>query len=76
MTVVERVLDAASGTFGVRLRLPNGKLLLPAGIRCKVQFEMRTAQTNWGAASSAAAITPEVSNVAAPIPALAETRQR
>jgi RND family efflux transporter MFP subunit len=40
--VVDRVLDAASGTFGVRLALPNPELLLPAGIRCKVVFEKDT----------------------------------
>jgi RND family efflux transporter MFP subunit len=40
VTVVDRVLDAASGTFGVRLLLPNPDLLLPAGIPCKVVFEM------------------------------------
>jgi RND family efflux transporter MFP subunit len=40
VTVVDHVLDAASGTFGVRLMLPNSELRLPAGIRCKVQFEM------------------------------------
>jgi multidrug efflux pump subunit AcrA (membrane-fusion protein) len=40
VTVVDRVLDAASGTFGVRLVLPNPDLLLPAGIPCKVVFEM------------------------------------
>lgn len=40
VTVVDRVLDAASGTFGVRLALPNPDLLLPAGIACKVVFEM------------------------------------
>jgi RND family efflux transporter MFP subunit len=40
VTVVDRVLDAASGTFGVRLLLPNPDLLLPAGIPCKVLFEM------------------------------------
>jgi RND family efflux transporter MFP subunit len=39
VTVVDRVVDAASGTFGVRLALPNPDLRLPAGIRCKVQFE-------------------------------------
>jgi RND family efflux transporter MFP subunit len=36
--VVDRVMDAASGTFGVRLTLPNPKLELPAGVRCKVSF--------------------------------------
>jgi RND family efflux transporter MFP subunit len=39
VTVVDRVLDAASGTFGVRLSLPNPELALPAGIRCKVRFD-------------------------------------
>ena len=29
MTVVDRVLDAASSTFGVRLALPNPELALP-----------------------------------------------
>jgi len=32
------VLDAASGTFGVRLLLQNPERGLPAGIRCKVRF--------------------------------------
>jgi len=41
VTVVDRVLDAASGTFGVRLALPNPEQRLPAGIRCKVQFAMQ-----------------------------------
>lgn len=36
VNVVDRVLDAASGTFGVRLELPNPQLKLPAGVRCKV----------------------------------------
>jgi multidrug efflux pump subunit AcrA (membrane-fusion protein) len=46
VTVVDRVLDATSGTFGVRLRLPNPELLLPASIRCKVQFEMHAAEAH------------------------------
>lgn len=37
--VVDRVVDAASGTFGVRLELPNGKRAIPAGVRCKVRFQ-------------------------------------
>jgi RND family efflux transporter MFP subunit len=36
--VVDRVVDAASGTFGVRLELPNRKHVLPAGVRCRVRF--------------------------------------
>jgi multidrug efflux pump subunit AcrA (membrane-fusion protein) len=36
--VVDRVVDAASGTFGVRLELPNHELKLPAGLKCSVRF--------------------------------------
>lgn len=36
--IVDRVVDAASGTFGVRLELPNPKNRLPAGLKCKVIF--------------------------------------
>ena len=38
LTVFDRVLDAASGTFGVRLDLPNKGRAVPAGVRCKAQF--------------------------------------
>lgn len=36
--VVDRVVDAASGTFGVRLELPNPDYSLPAGLKCRVTF--------------------------------------
>ncbi|HWU36332.1 MAG TPA: efflux RND transporter periplasmic adaptor subunit [Candidatus Acidoferrum sp.] len=36
--VVDRVVDAASGTFGVRLELPNPGYRLAAGLKCKVRF--------------------------------------
>ena len=36
--VVDPVVDAASGTFGVRLELPNPGYRLPAGLKCKVRF--------------------------------------
>lgn len=38
VTVVDRVVDAASGTFGVRLELPNPDYRLPAGLKCRVRF--------------------------------------
>jgi membrane fusion protein (multidrug efflux system) len=38
VVIVDRVIDAASGTFGVRLILPNPDYLLPAGLKCKVKF--------------------------------------
>ena len=36
--VVDEVIDAASGTLGVRLELPNPGNRLPAGLKCKVRF--------------------------------------
>ena len=36
--VIDRVLDAASGTFGVRLELRNPERKIPAGIRCRASF--------------------------------------
>ncbi len=39
--VVDRVIDAASGTFGVRLELPNPKYTVPAGLKCKVAFPIK-----------------------------------
>jgi len=38
VTVVDKLIDAASGMFGVRLELANPKGALPGGIRCAVEF--------------------------------------
>lgn len=38
VTLVDRVMDAASGTFRVRLRLPNPGGAIPAGLRCRAEF--------------------------------------
>lgn len=38
VVIVDKVVDAASGTFGVRVELPNPSLKLPAGLRCRVRF--------------------------------------
>lgn len=38
VTLVDKVLDAASGTFRVRLQLPNPNGEMPAGLRCKADF--------------------------------------
>lgn len=38
ISVVDRLIDPASGTFWVRLQLPNPEFKIPAGIRCKVKF--------------------------------------
>lgn len=38
VTVVDPVLDAASGTIGIRLELPNPRRQKPAGTKCLVRF--------------------------------------
>ena len=38
VAIVDRVVDSASGTFGVRLELPNPKGEIPAGIKCRARF--------------------------------------
>jgi hypothetical protein len=40
VTIVDRVIDSASNTFGVRLELPNAERQLPSGLRCLVRFEI------------------------------------
>lgn len=35
---VDRVADAASGTYGVRLTIPNPDYGIPAGLRCRLAF--------------------------------------
>lgn len=39
VTIVDRVIDPASGTFGVRLELPNPDYRLPSGLKCAVRFK-------------------------------------
>jgi multidrug efflux pump subunit AcrA (membrane-fusion protein) len=36
--IVDRVIDAASGTFGVQLELPNPDHAIPGGLHCQVRF--------------------------------------
>jgi len=38
--VVDPLLDSRSGTFGVRLLLPNDDLTIPAGQKCRVNFSV------------------------------------
>jgi RND family efflux transporter MFP subunit len=38
--VVDRVIDAASNSFRVRLELPNANHELPPGLRCKVDLDL------------------------------------
>lgn len=39
--VIDRVVDAASGMFGIRVEVRNPGHLLPAGLKCQVRFPAR-----------------------------------
>ena len=39
VTVVDPIIDAASGTLGMRFELPNTDYRIPAGVRCNVDFQ-------------------------------------
>jgi RND family efflux transporter MFP subunit len=41
ITVIDRVFDAATATFGLRMELDNPDLALPAGLRCVLDFSPR-----------------------------------
>ena len=43
--IVDKVIDAASNTFGVRLLLPNKDQKMPGGLKCRVRFDMASAKT-------------------------------
>ena len=38
VVVVDKVIDAASGTFGIRLKLDNKNYAVPGGLKCRVKF--------------------------------------
>lgn len=53
---IDQVLDAASNSFRVRLRLPNPQHRLPAGLRCKADFAAAPTVLPAASASKAAAV--------------------
>jgi len=40
VTIVDKVIDSASNTFGVRLDLANADLQVPSGLKCLVKFAL------------------------------------
>jgi len=38
VTIVDQVIDAASGTFGAQVELPNPNFSLPADLKCQALF--------------------------------------
>ncbi len=57
ITSIDRVLDAASNTFRVRLKLDNTDQPLPAGVRCAVSFSGVMPPAATGTASNSNAVT-------------------
>ena len=52
VTMVDKVVDAASNTFRVHLELPNPDGALPAGLRCKAEFILPAELAKAGAAAA------------------------
>ncbi|MEE8060112.1 MAG: efflux RND transporter periplasmic adaptor subunit [Pseudomonadales bacterium] len=47
--MVDKVIDAASGTYGIRLTLPNGDNQIPRGLRCQAHFLTKQAKQSLSA---------------------------
>jgi multidrug efflux pump subunit AcrA (membrane-fusion protein) len=43
--VVNKLVDSASGTFGVRLEMPNPNNAIAAGLACTVDFHLSPAES-------------------------------
>jgi RND family efflux transporter MFP subunit len=69
---VDRVIDAASNTFRVRLELPNPGNKLPAGLRCKLALGGAVALPAVPVAAVAAPVAPTKAEPAKAAPASAE----
>jgi RND family efflux transporter MFP subunit len=69
---VDRVIDAASNTFRVRLELPNPGNKLPAGLRCKLALGGAVAPPAVPVAAVAAPLAPTKAEPAKAAPASAE----
>jgi RND family efflux transporter MFP subunit len=62
---VDRVIDAATNTFRVRLELPNPGGTLPAGLRCKVDLGVKLPSAAPASPAAAAALPQGVAPVLA-----------
>ena len=68
VTTVDRVIDAASNTFRVRLELPNPGGTLPAGLRCKIDLPLPGLAAKAPEPAPAPAPAPATSPAQAPAP--------
>ena len=53
VVVIDRVIDAASGTFSLFLDLPNPDHTIPGGLRCRVRFHDEVAPSKTAADATA-----------------------
>jgi hypothetical protein len=74
VSIVDRVADAASGTFRVRLTLPNKDYRLPSGLKCRVAFSAAPPEPGLKVAAASGtlpqpATAPAPATASAPAPA-------
>jgi RND family efflux transporter MFP subunit len=77
VVVVDKVIDAASNSFRVRLELPNPNYQTPPGLRCKVDFDLSSPTADSGQLKPTTG--PSADNVqpkAAPMPSIDSQRQK
>ena len=65
--LIDQVLDSASNTFRVTLKLPNPGYALPAGLRCRADFGLQPA-TATSSKSTPGAKTDLRPNADKPVP--------
>lgn len=68
VTHVDRVIDGASNTYRVRLRLPNPGQRLPAGARCTVEDALDIARADGSAGAAARPLAATAATTARPGP--------
>lgn len=56
--IIDRIVDAASGTFGVFLEVANPKLTVPAGVKCKADFPINIDRPSKPQSTAKKALTP------------------
>lgn len=69
VTYVDKVVDAASNSFRIRLSLPNPGNRLPGGLRCKADLTAQAAPPAKASAAPASlqpAVTPQAARLAPP----------
>lgn len=60
VTIVDRVVDASSGTFGVRLELANPDNRIPGGLKCLVSFPSESESMHTDNSPTVSGTTPQL----------------